>query len=165
MIANYISTVFYYSNTYDYVSEALWDIILLWGIAAFLMILLVLTGFLWWKTDRVVKIIAGNIPESEVSVTTSNSELLRTLMRFLGVCIIVLNIPPVVRVFAYYFATVNTTGGTFPIESLIEEIVTILLGIWLVVGNKGIMKAYRGVKDYIQPPIDEGDKKEDGKSS
>ena len=101
-------------------------------------------------------------------------------MRVLGVFLIVSNIPQLAVTLGYNFIYLHLQGQTITdlstsiINGLIIRSITILLGIWLIVGNKAIINSKNKIMNFIdaanikdqansgdnklQPPID--DKKE-----
>jgi hypothetical protein len=143
-LVNYISTALSYrgleyaetQTTYNPLSN-----IIAASVVFVIFTLILIT--LWWKTDRIIKFIAGDISENGIVITTSNSELFRVIMRILGVFLIVTNIAYIVVILGYYFFYLksNISGGlqTTQIQNIIIHSITVLLGAWLAIGNKAIM--------------------------
>lgn len=153
-IINNISNVLIYDALYY--SQEIWLNIFVYSVV--FLFFLVILFILWWKTEKILKFIVGEIIDTELVITTTNSELHRTVMRFIGIFLIVSAIPTVVGILGHYLLYKDNYPLGFQSYDVRELIIlgtTILLGIWLVVGNKGILKVYHGIKDYTQPPLDE----------
>ena len=163
-VVNYISQILLNSHIYATASEKFNVFPYIIGACiAFVVFSLVLL-FLWRKTNGVVKFIAGDVTENELAITTTNSELYRVVMHILGIYLIVSSIPYIAGTLGYsiYYENINETVyqsiGGMNIESLIIKGITVLLGIWLVIGNNPIMKVINSVKNYVQPPLNDEDK-------
>jgi hypothetical protein len=169
-VVNYISQILLNSHIYATASEKFNVFPYIIGACIAFVVFSSVLLFLWWKTNGVVKFIAGDVTENEVAITTTNSELHRTIMRFLGIYLIVSNVPYIAGTLGYYYYYVNVSRPalfdwqTSEIRQLIIQGITVLLGIWLVVGNYTIKKVtnkiINGIKNYIQPPPPNDDKKE-----
>lgn len=102
---------------------------------------------LWRKTDGVVRWLAGNIDDHDLVVTTSNADLFRTLLLFLGVTIIIGTIPQMAGLAArdIYARFSDSPFGPSTSERLrgwVVEGVSLLAGIWLVVGRPNLMQPF-----------------------
>lgn len=107
---------------------------------------------LWRKTDWLVRIIAGNINENEVVISTSNLDLIKVAMRILGIYLLVTSVPTLIGMISYHLSL----GSEFPrqmamiLKDYVTEVITILIGAWLVLGTKGINKV---VDNVLNAPI------------
>ena len=122
---------------------------------------------LWVKTDWIVRRIAGEIPDTELAVTTSNTELYSVILRAVGAYLIATSIPGLAGMVgrslsiaisrpAYPFA--YGTDMPVQVEAWVTGMVTLVVGLVLVTGNGGIAKAGRKVRDFLdfppKPPSD-----------
>ncbi|MFH1032275.1 MAG: hypothetical protein V1767_06920 [Chloroflexota bacterium] len=105
---------------------------------------------MWWKTDAIVRILVGNISENELVINTSNLDLIKVSMRILGIYLLATSIPDLFGLIAYHIQNVNLYVELNNIDPKLQadEIkwwvttgVTILIGIWLVLGSRGIVTA------------------------
>jgi hypothetical protein len=60
-------------------------------------------ALLWLRTDWIVRVIAGNIDDSELVISTSNLDLIRVSMQILGMVLLATSIPKLLGLGAYYF--------------------------------------------------------------
>lgn len=111
-------------------------------------------GVLWWRTNWVVNVLVGRMPERELVVSTSNLDLVRVAMRILGIVLLVFAVPELIGLIGYHFSVQDEFGGTVlyyntadEVRDLIIAVVKILLGVWLLVGTRKIVKAIDKVWD------------------
>ena len=157
---NFISTVDVNKNIYVDVQgkiNVLPDII---GMSIAFIIVSLLLLLLWWKADKVIKFIAGDISDNEITINTSNEDLHRVIMRILGIIIVVSNVPYLIVTAGYYFFyshlpdQIRVDFSTNEIRQMAIHGVTILLGIWLAVGNKAIQQFFKTFIKDEEPVIE-----------
>jgi hypothetical protein len=102
-------------------------------------------GILWWKTDWLVKVIAGNIPDDSLVVSTSNLDLFKVALRIIGIFLVVTTIPQLIGLIGYrlsfpsepFEAWGSQQQAVWIKELLIIIIVTLILGFLLtLIGGK-----------------------------
>lgn len=111
---------------------------------------------LWRKTDWLVRILAGNINENELVISTSNLDLIRVTMGILGIYLLITSIPDLIGISAYHIFITNnlsdrnwfTEDKALLIERLVTTICSILIGIWLVSGLRGIKGIIKGINNF-----------------
>ena len=130
--------------------------LLILGMVLITLILLAL----WWKTDWIVGIIAGDIPENEIKISTTNLDLIKVAMRILGIFLLVYSIPTLVGLIGYHFS-LPADSPDFPsvhadeIRNLLVAGVKIVFGVWLLLGTRGIMNTVDKVWDKAHMVRDE----------
>jgi hypothetical protein len=113
--------------------------------AIFLAAALILI-FLWRKTDWLVGVLAGNMNETELVINTTNLDLITVVLRIFGMCLILTSLPTLAGQLANqaiiksspFMGAVEVQARTF--EGLISTGGTILIGVWLLYGGKGIVE-------------------------
>ena len=109
--------------------------------------------FGWWKTDKIVRLIAGDLKENAIVVSTSNVDLYRVILSVLGIYLLATSVPNLLSLISYhfYYAQMYPDIGLPPdmvaneIGRWVFQIVTFLLGIWLAVGSKPIAKFFSNI--------------------
>jgi hypothetical protein len=117
-----------------------------------------LLWLLWWKTDWLVKILAGDIDEQELIINTTNLDLFWLAIRILGVYILVGAVSDLFGRVAYQIYIENQLEGlrflspeeqAMEISQWIKVVVTVLIGVFLVSGVKGVCRGFcKGVKNF-----------------
>lgn len=119
-----------------------------WFIILPLAILLALAAILiilWRKSDWLVAVLAGNINETELVISTTNLDLITVVLRILGICLVLTSLPALAGQLTSY----GIMKDLFPspldyqarmIENLVKTGGTILIGAWLLFGGKGIVE-------------------------
>lgn len=132
-----------HTSTY-FEPQSIWfDLLVVIGVA---IICFVILSFIWWKTDWLVNVLAGEISNNELIITTSNLDLFKIVLRIFGVFLLIDSIPALVGLIGYHFSypndLINTSAGIRPqeIRELIIIGVKILIGFWMILGTKGIYK-------------------------
>ena len=108
--------------------------------------------FLWRKTDWIVRIIAGNLNDNELVIKTSNLDLLKVAMRLFGIYLLIASIPDLFGLLTYYIRMNNELMYTAHVQattlrSSVSNIITIGIGVWLVIGTRGIAKVIDNIMD------------------
>ncbi len=139
----------------DYASREL--AIISVGSALLIMVFAILVLYFGWrKTDNIVRILAGDLNEDGLVISTSNFDLHRTLMMFLGAYLIVTSVPNLAGLSAnYLFLRIQVPGypgdkgmSASEISNLVVQTVSLLLGIWLMAGGKTIAKIIRNIYNF-----------------
>ena len=128
-------------------------IVIATGIVAIIVLVV-----LWIKTDWLVKVIAGDLNENELVINTSNSDLIKTALRILGLFLLITSIPELLGLASYHIRIENELSNAFMSLSpeqkahLTQEwillIVKIIIGIWLTTGLKGGKPVADGVSRF-----------------
>lgn len=122
-----------------------------WGnlatnIFSFLITILILF-IVWRKTDWLVGLIAEEINDTELTINTNNVELITVVVRILGIVLLVTNLRLLVAlignrwILGSIYPDVYIQTSVNDMRQWIAAIVGLLLGIWLVLGGKGIVIA------------------------
>ena len=122
-------------------------------------------ALLWLKTDWIVRVIAGNIDDNELLITSSNLDLVRVAMQILGMVLLATSIPKLLGLGAYHFRILNlvekldvpssAVSQATELQSFVIIIVTFLIGLWLVLGTRGIVKAIDSVMNAPISKVEE----------
>ena len=117
-------------------------------------------ALLWLKTDWIVRFIAGNIDDSEIVISTSNLDLVKVAMQILGMVLLATSIPKLLGFGAYHFRILDmvekldvpssAVSRATELESFVTIMVTLLIGLWLTIGTRGIVKA---IDNVMNAPI------------
>jgi hypothetical protein len=127
-------------------------------ILSFLIIAFIYFVF-WLKTDWVVKLLAGNMDDNSLTITTSSSKLFKIAIRFLGILLVVTSIPPLLGLAGrhLYWASRSPEYGIIPSEIEVQEIEewiingsTLLIGIGLMIGTKSFKKMFAGIGKWLK---------------
>jgi hypothetical protein len=125
---------------------------LIYSVSVLLLILIaaLVLYFGWWKTDRIVRLIAGDLKENALAISTSNVDLYRVILSVLGIYLLATSVPNLFGLISehFYYAQMypgisfepNTTANE--IKGWVSQGVYILIGIWLTVGSKPIAKFF-----------------------
>ena len=100
---------------------------------------------LWFKTNWLVRIFAGNADEHAMVIETSESSLLRVALRIIGFYLIAISIPTLLGEVASQWVWASTYGEVPYIQHdvssyiarWVKMIFTLLVGIWLASGMVG----------------------------
>jgi hypothetical protein len=155
ILINFVSRLYTPGNIYGNFEST--DKLQSLGIAAGIFIVVTIAlVLLWRKTDTIIKMVAGNISDNEIVINTTNSELYRIIMRVLGIIIIVTNVPSFLVTLGYnflYIKIINDITYEISASGIITELlirgISILLGIWLIIGNKSIVNAKNNIMNWI----------------
>jgi len=119
----------------------------------FFVMIIVLLLF-WIKADYIVHFIAGPIHSNEITINTSNVDLLSVAFSVLGVYLIVNSLTDIAFLYAYQWQLgVYTPPGTAPSQSAWEggkvamDILGILIGLGLILGKKGTKKVFKWLNE------------------
>lgn len=103
--------------------------------------------FFWRKTDWFVKILAGKTVDTELTISTSNIDLLKVAMRILGMYLIITSIPDLIGLSAYHIRLLQVKDFVYPytlqaevIKDAIVGLITFGIGIWLLLGTRRITR-------------------------
>ena len=106
--------------------------------------------FGWWKADRIAKLLAGDLDENAIAVSTSNVDLYRVIITVFGIYLLATSIPGLAALVGYHLnsAQMYADTGLVPnidlvaneIQRWVFQTVTLLLGIWLTFGSKPIAR-------------------------
>ena len=115
---------------------------------------------LWWKTDWLMRVLAGEISDQELVISSSKLELFDFAIRILGIYLIVRYIPLLIGLIAYRISIVITSleePYMPPIAYEIERWVTtsfyILIGVLLTSGMKGMKTIGRIINNFWNKAI------------
>lgn len=113
--------------------------------------------FLWRKTDWLVRTIAGDLNDNELVIKTSNLDLLKVAMRMFGIFLLITSIPELIGLSAYHIRLIHESDLVYsPIQqattimNFVSNMITIIIGAWLVIGTRGIAKA---IDNLMNAPI------------
>ena len=127
-----------------------------------LVIYTLILCLLWWKTDWIVRIIAGNSDDNELVIKTANLDLLKVAMRIFGIFLIVTSIPDLFGLATYHMVLIPESDLIYtPVQkanglmNLVTTIVTMAIGAWLVIGTRGITKV---IDHVMNAPISKVEK-------
>lgn len=113
--------------------------------------------FAWGKTDKVARMVAGKLNESEVVVSTTNARLYALIMSALGVYLFVTAFPKLLGHLAYtlYWSNYQQGSGIMvPLETAAEiegwttQVLTVAIGIWLIVGRRAMAKFVNNIWEF-----------------
>ena len=90
-LINFISN--FSPNNYNGLPEDYNSLPYILGATIVYIVLTFVLLLLWWKTDRVIKFVSGDISDNEIVIHTSNDELYRVIMQIIGIIIVILNVP------------------------------------------------------------------------
>jgi hypothetical protein len=155
-----ISWVFY--NT-EQLGEAFFYLGVLPGVdIAGLAILCVI----WWKTDWLVKILAGNIDDRALMINTSSVDFITVAIQIIGIYLVVTSIPDFVGLAVYHIQINDKFPGynlsEFEVQETKQWVITIaifLIGLLLVSGSKWLVKRIQGTGNS-EPSMDAEDQPE-----
>ncbi|MDO9334381.1 MAG: hypothetical protein Q7T57_07675 [Dehalococcoidales bacterium] len=122
--------------------------------AVLLLLLLIVLFFLWRKTDYIVKKLVGEVDAQEQIINISGSDLYRLLLRIMGIYMILTTIPEISRIlFQYFYYQADVFAlHNFDFIYWVPQIVKIIIGICLVIGNEGIRKGLGAVRYFLDIP-------------
>jgi hypothetical protein len=117
---------------------------------AFLIIFLIL-WVIWWKAGSVATFLAGNIDENQLVINASNTDLIKTIMRVLGICLIFLTLPTLLGHIAFHivYKNINSDGIHQANEIMwwVTDGARLFIGVWLMLGGRGIINAINTIWD------------------
>jgi hypothetical protein len=139
---------------------------------AFLVILLIF-WVLWWKAGKICIFLAGDISDSEITINTSNVDLIKVVLRIFGMCLIVLSLSTLCGHIAYHIRYAGLTSGieSSPSHQANEMLwwvtdgLKIIIGIWLVLGFRGIFTAISKIWNAAHMTDDELENQNNSKIS
>ena len=112
-------------------------------------------SILWWKTDWLMRMLAGEISDQELVISTSKPELFDFAIRILGIYLIVKYIPLLMGLIAYRVAAIivpdehlSYMPPTYEIEWWVKISFYILIGIFLTSGMKGTKTIGRIITNF-----------------
>jgi len=119
--------------------------------ALFLIIIIGLVIYFGlWKAGGIARLLAGDLDENAIAVSTSNVDLYRVIISAFGIYLLVTSIPGLAGLIGYHFysAPMYADTGLVPnidlvaneIQRWVFQIVTLLLGMWLTVGGRPIAR-------------------------
>ena len=110
---------------------------------------------LWWKTDWLMRVLAGEIGDQELVISISKPELFDFAIRILGIYLIVKYIPLLMGLIAYRVAAIivpeehlSYMPQTYEIEWWVKISFYILIGIFLTSGMKGMKTIGRIISNF-----------------
>jgi len=90
-------------------------------------------------------------------IKTSNLDLIKVAMRMFGIFLLITSIPELTGLSVYHIRLIHESDLMYsPIQqattimNLVSNIITIVIGAWLVIGTKGIAKA---IDNVMNAPI------------
>jgi hypothetical protein len=143
-LLGYISSIFY--NTEAFRDDKVFYIISGVDIAG-----LAILCIIWWKTDWLVKILAGNIDDSALIINISNVDFITVALQIIGVYLVVTSIPDFLGLAVYHILIHDKFPGYELSELEVQEtkqwvitIATFLIGFLLASGSKWLVKRIKG---------------------
>ena len=126
--------------------------------AAFIISILILV-FFWWKTNWLVNILAGRVSNHELIISTTNIDLIKVSMRILGIWLVADSLPKLVGLIGYHITLPSSDLlvdiHAQEIENWITTAGKIIVGFWLVLGTRGIYRAFDKLWDKTEVVHDE----------
>ena len=116
---------------------------------ASMMLIIVFSILLWIFADKISNHLVGEVPSGEIFQDNDYDKLQGILFCFAGVLILGNDIPILFsKVFQLIFLgkefALNATEQYIPmVVNVISLLIKALIGIWLIVGNKGIVRMVR----------------------
>ncbi len=166
-----IALIYSIANVYSYFRVVVGDYNLAVPIAimvgAMLLVTLILY-VLWRKTDWLVRITAGEIPEKELVITTSNLDLYKVAIRVLGMYLVVTALPDLIGLFGYHLSIPRESEyyllsgeiNANEIRELLEIGVRLIAGVVLIIGSRKIVNTIDKIWDKARMIDDKKDKEE-----
>jgi len=114
-------------------------------VAAFIIGIVILY-FLWRKTDWLVRVLAGEMDDSVLTVNTTNLDLISVAIRLLGIYLLATLIPRLIGDIQFYFSIQEILSDAYAsdkaaaIKPIIVNTITILIGAGMVMGTRRITK-------------------------
>jgi hypothetical protein len=118
---------------------------------------LVITGLIiyfgWWKTDKIVGFLAGDLDENQLVINTSNLDLYKVIISIFGIWLIIDAIPGLIGIIAsqIYCSNNKSIFGSYQdvfgnnIRLGVIQLVELIIGIFLVTGNFVVVKVLRNI--------------------
>jgi hypothetical protein len=150
------------------------------NISIFVSVCLVIIFILWviWvKASSLSRFLAGDIDDNNIVIQSTSVDIMKVAMRILGFCLIATTLPTLLGLAAYHIRIINgdwrmpisESTQAAEIKSWVIATVTILIGIWLVLGFRGTIIAASKIwniahmtnEDEDTPPSDTQDQNTD----
>jgi len=109
--------------------------------------------FGWWKADRIARLLAGDMDENAIAVSTTNVDLYRVIISAFGIYLLITSIPGLAGLISYHlyynhlYADIDLVRSTDvaalaskELEGWVTQALTFLLGIWLTFGSRPIAR-------------------------
>jgi hypothetical protein len=114
----------------------------------FLVILLILC-LTWWKAGSIAAFLTGSVDENKLGFNTSNPDFFKIFLRFLGVFFILFTLPIIFGHITYYFSHrgMMNENDIFYLVWWVSDVSRIIIGVWLTLGGRGIVKIINKIWD------------------
>jgi hypothetical protein len=127
------------------------------------LIIFVISWVLWWKAELFANYFAGSISDDELVINTNNTDLIKFVLRIVGICLIFFALPNVFGHVAYHIRYVVLYSGmsnySIPQASevmwWVTDAVQILIGIFLILWTKKPLNIVTSIRDFIEKPPEE----------
>ena len=107
---------------------------------------------LWWKTNWLVRFLAGSAPDDSLVITTSNIDLFIVALRILGIFLIVNAIADLIGLISYHFSIheiypefIGTNMELDWIRELATNITTLVIGLVLAFSGSKLFNPFRNL--------------------
>lgn len=149
---NLVSALPGYITVYEYYEN---KILFIGTTTGAFIVLLAILFILWLKSDYIVQKLVGNTETQQHEVIqVSHPDLYRLILKVMGIFLLVTTIPAISRIlYLYWYShTYNITIFIASFADWIPLIVKMMLGLWLIIGNKNIRKAWDAVQYFFDIP-------------
>jgi hypothetical protein len=131
------------------------------------LIIFVISWVLWWKAEVVANYLAGSISDDELVINTNNRDLIKFVLRILGICLIFIALPNAFGHIAYHVVLYSgmpdySIPQTIEVMWWVTDTAQILIGIFLIIGVKKPLNIFTSIRDFIEEPQE---KDQDGKNN
>jgi hypothetical protein len=164
-LMNYVIGIISY---YSYDSSGWWNISFeLFSIIIILIVAGLIVFLGWWKSDKIAKILVGELKEEPLVINTSNDELIKLVLSIFGIFLFVTSIADIGGLAAYHMrilgderisSSLGPEAGLNQIKQWVIAFITLLFGILLMGKGRRIGLLFANLWKYgslIKPPEEE----------
>lgn len=155
MIPSFIVTLVYFHDRINDMGQQISSYLAMSGP------MLIASIILWVFADKISKLMAGDSLESteNISLDLKNKTVLAFVI--MGMFILTRSIPDLTRLLSQFMIMnsgqmVNSESKAYIdyLTRIIADIVQILMGLWLLLGSRGIVKVLQGFRDFGKENIE-----------
>ena len=157
LISSITNVIMFYTDNM-YTDNGQYTLVYLAEALFIILISVLILYFGWWKTDKIVRLIAGDLKENAIVVSTSNADLYRVILSVLGIYLLATSVPNLLSLTSYHIYNAQMYSDVLlpppymvadEIGRWVFQIATFLLGIWLAVGSKPIAKFFSRIPKFF----------------